>query len=219
MSIKEKVKPIKELFVGMRVEKLIILEIIPGSYPKGQKHITGGHKNKTVRCLCDCGIESIKYYDSIRWHKTKSCGCLSKVIGQTHGMHKSTEYGSWDGMKRRCYNKNTTDYIHYGARGITMCERWKNSFESFIEDVGLKPTPSHTLDRIDNNGDYTPSNTRWATRKEQANNRRGFRITKKDAIEIRRLKAVKTPKELAEMFIISRSSIYGIINNHTWMDA
>ena len=95
----KKIIPLPKLFVGMKVFQLTILEIIPGSYPKGMKKIPGAHKHTKVKCLCDCGIESIKYYASIRWHKTKSCGCLGKKIGQTHGLRNSSEYGTWDGMR------------------------------------------------------------------------------------------------------------------------
>ena len=208
--------PLPKLFVGMKVAQILILEIIPGSYPKGQKHISGGHKHKTVRCLCDCGIESIKYYASIRWHKTKSCGCLQLKVGQTHGLHKSTEYGSWDGMKRRCYNKASKDYERYGGRGITMCDRWKDSFENFIADIGFKPTIKHTLDRINNDGNYELSNCKWATPKQQAQNRRGGILTKEAVIKIRSLSETKTPIELALMFGVSRRTICSVNNRESW---
>lgn len=211
-------KPIPELFVGMKIFGIIILEIIPGSYPKGQKKIPGGHVHKKVRCICDCGVESIKDYASIRWHKTKSCGCLSKKVGQTHGLHKSSEYGSWDGMKRRCFNKAAKDYIRYGARGITVCDRWKNSFENFIADMGFKPTIKHTLDRINNDGNYEPENCRWATTKEQAANKRVGKLKKEEVIKIRELCLVKTRKELLEMYDISYSGLNDVINRRTWKD-
>ena len=100
---------------------------------------------------------------------------------RTHGNYRhgcarhhaqTKEYRAWAEMKKRCLNPRSSTYYKYGARGITVCERWKNSFLTFLADVGLAPTPQHTLDRIDGSGDYRPGNVRWATPQEQARNTR-----------------------------------------------
>lgn len=94
-----------------------------------------------------------------------------KKHGHTSRTGKSKEYHSWQAMKRRCYDKNHDSYKNYGSREITVCDRWRNSFENFLADMGFKPTTKHTLERKDSLGNYTPDNCKWATWIEQANNK------------------------------------------------
>lgn len=91
-------------------------------------------------------------------------------FNSTHGMSSTSEYRSWLGMKQRCGNKNNHKYYRYGGRGISVCDRWKDSFQNFFFDMGPKPDPSFSIDRIENDGDYKPSNCRWASIKDQQNN-------------------------------------------------
>ncbi len=130
-------------------------------------------------CKCDCGkIKVIRGY-SIKCGSTASCGCLSVDVATLkstiHGGSYSSEYKIWQSMKSRCLNPNSTGYKHYGGSGITVCERWRNSFLDFLEDVGKRPE-GMTLERKNNNGNYTPKNCKWATWKEQSNNKSTSRL-------------------------------------------
>jgi len=122
-------------------------------------------------CRCDCGNNTVVRLGHLRAGATQSCGCLVRETSTTHGQWGTPEYNAWNTMKQRCLNPNNPRWHQYGGRGITVCEQWL-PFENFIADMGQKPSPEHSLDRIDNESGYRPDNCRWATRSEQCRNSR-----------------------------------------------
>lgn len=141
------------------------------------------HHNFTWLFQCDCGREHEAVIGSVRFGAIQSCGCLHRMIATKHGRSKTPEHGAWGAMISRCRNPNVKEYKHYGGRGITVAERWLE-FANFFADMGERPSPLHSLDRINNNGNYEPGNCRWATAKEQQRNRRTTRIVKLNGKEM-----------------------------------
>lgn len=159
---------------GDRYARLTIIEEVAGAKPR------------RFRCRCDCGAVIEASLGNLRWGGVQSCGCLGRErvslsnrdrtihghSGNNRDIPQSSEYQSWHAMKNRCLRPSDPGWARYGGRGIKVCDRWAASFKNFITDMGVKPTPQHTLDRFPNNdGNYEPGNCRWATRKEQLHSR------------------------------------------------
>lgn len=136
--------------------------------------------NRNWQCRCECGTEKAVAGHYLRRGVSASCGCLQRELVskrcRTHGAKKTTEWRAWCAIKQRCFNPKNHAFKDYGARGITMCAEWRDSFEAFLAHVGHKPSPELTIERIDNNRGYEPGNVRWATRTEQEHNKRSTRL-------------------------------------------
>lgn len=129
-------------------------------------------KHRLWLCRCDCGSEVVRQSNVLKASSTPSCGCAARDIHAKHGYRGTPTYRSWQSAIYRCHNQDSKDYPRYGALGISVCDKWRNSFESFLDDMGERPDGT-TLDRHPNNvGNYEPGNCRWATNTEQARNKK-----------------------------------------------
>lgn len=157
---------------GQRFGRLeVILELSP--LPR-----TDGRKNRMFLLKCDCGSSKIVQMNSLRTGNTRSCGCISR----SHGMSGTRTHQIWKNMKNRCYNKKVRSYSTYGAKGIEVCESWKNSFKNFLDDMGVCPD-GMSLERVDVGQGYDKSNCEWIPKEEQAWNKANSKIWIVDGVE------------------------------------
>ena len=184
---------------------------------KAEKHVkpSGGTVGRW-KCKCDCGNVLVVDTHSLKSGHTQSCGCrkIEMLVEQStkHGMYRKTVYRTWDSMVQRCENQRHKQYNDYGGRGIKVCDRWRNSFQAFFDDVSILPhfgENGYTLDRMNVNGNYEPTNVRWATKKEQQNNMRSnLLISYNDQ--------TKTLSQWAEELGFKNSTLYSRIVTYGW---
>lgn len=154
---------------GMRFGRLI-----------AQTSISGTRKTDRRRrwvCLCDCGSTTVVPVGHLTTGHSRSCGCLRRETiaaghHRTHSLSHLPEYHIWEGVKKRCYCATHKSFTNYGERGITMSDEWRNDFAAFYRDMGDRPSPAHSIERVNNNDGYHANNCTWATAREQALNRR-----------------------------------------------
>ena len=176
---------------------------------------------------CECGRQKVVLLNNVLRGKSLSCGCLRKELNskrwRTHGQASNGQtrtYKVWSHLKARCLNPDDASYPRYGGRGIAVCDRWAQSFEAFLEDMGPCPSSAHSIDRINNDGGYEPSNCRWATQQQQMQNTSANRFSYEQVVDIlRRLKMGEKPSVIAKEFGVGAGHIRQIRGKKIWANA
>lgn len=154
--------------VGSKFGRLTVVGLTPYVHKDGRRW--------DCECACECGGRTVASKANLRKGHSQSCGCLQRektgALRRSHGLSSLPLHQNWRTMIARCHNPKHPQYANYGGRGISVCARWRESFENFSADMGQKPSPDHSLDRKDNDGNYEPGNVRWTTRTEQMLNTR-----------------------------------------------
>lgn len=192
---------------GKKIERLTVL----------RRYGVGSNPVKW-ECICDCGVKKIIAYKHLVDGTTFSCGCYRRELSKKPKKHgqsgrqftnkRTSTYVTWEAIKQRCCNPNADGYENYGGRGITVCDRWHNSFEEFFNDMGERPK-GHTIERIDNEKGYFKRNCRWATKRQQASNRRNTLLISYDREE-------KTLTEWAREYGMERGVLWHRLYNMKW---
>lgn len=199
--------------IGTRFGKLVV---------SGESHATTymGRQHHKIECLCDCGTTVSRFTTELRADRAKSCGRCPRSMSvelktaislrnRTHGQTDSPEYRAWSSMKKRCLNPRHGVYARYGARGITVCERWIGDFPAFLSDMGPRPSADHSLERVDNNLGYSPSNCEWRSRHAQNRNRRNTVFVRIDGRDL-------PLAEAAEMASLPYGTVWRRVTRFGW---
>lgn len=168
-------------------------------------------------CECICGGKSVTMGANLRRGSATSCGCIARekaivhaakmgAATRTHGACDTAEYRAWVSMQQRCYNDRHRQYKNYGARGITVCDQWRNDFKIFLADIGMRPSSAYSLDRRENSGNYEPGNCGWATSVEQNNNTRANVIVSLNGAKMTFAEAVRQSGKVK--YGIARQRVY-----------
>lgn len=201
---------------GERYGRLVIVSLL--------RNKTG---HKAARCICDCGATTITVLRYLNDGRTRSCGCLLREWRSAknfkHGASedgRTPEYGTWCSMRARCLCPTSKSFKNYGGRGIKICDRWLSSFQLFLDDMGKRPSPELSIERIDVNGNYEPSNCRWASPVDQCRNKRTTKLSIETAAKIREMVAAGVPKtHISRLLGVHYSSVKQVAYGHQWRPA